>query len=256
MTTECENERDVGKLASDHPKYRADIDGLRAIAVLSVVGFHASPGVVKGGLVGVDIFFVISGFLICSIIFGGLDQGTFSITKFYSRRVRRIFPALIVVLVACYAFGWFVLFPDEFRQLGKHIAAGAAFISNIALWREAGYFDNAAGVKPLLHLWSLGIEEQFYILWPLLLLFISRRGIGLLSFTVFFVVISFAINVLTINTDMVATFYLPLTRMWELLVGSVIAYVMLQNGKYAKSRQQPQAYSFRPVYSQKISASA
>src|SRR5664279_5030085 len=139
-----------------HPKYRADIDGLRAIAVLSVVGYHAAPSWIKGGFVGVDIFFVISGFLISTIIFENLQRGSFSFIEFYSRRVRRIFPALVVVLTSCFAFGWFALSDDEFKQLGKHIAGSSVFVSNFVLWNESGYFDNAASTKPLLHLWSLG----------------------------------------------------------------------------------------------------
>ncbi|MGC2165385.1 MAG: acyltransferase, partial [Gallionella sp.] len=146
-----------------HPKYRTDIDGLRAIAVLCVIGFHAFPNWLKGGFVGVDIFFVISGFLISSIIVNSLDQGTFSFAEFYARRVKRIFPALILVMASCFVFGWFALLPDEYKQLGKHIASGATFISNFTFWQEAGYFDKSTDSKPLLHLWSLGIEEQFYI---------------------------------------------------------------------------------------------
>jgi len=142
-----------------HPKYRADIDGLRAIAVLSVVGFHAFPRSVKGGFVGVDIFFVISGFLISTIIFGSLERKTYSFTEFYGRRIRRIFPVLLLVLISSYTFGWFALLADEYKQLGKHIAAGTGFVSNFALWKESGYFDDAAQTKPLLHLWSLAIEE-------------------------------------------------------------------------------------------------
>src|SRR4030065_2155670 len=119
-----------------HPKYRADIDGLRAIAVLSVVGFHASPYWIRGGFVGVDIFFVISGFLISSIILSSLSKGTFSFAEFYARRIKRIFPALIFVMITCYVFGWFVLLPDEYKQLGKHIVGGAGFVSNFFFWRE------------------------------------------------------------------------------------------------------------------------
>ena len=140
-----------------HPKYRQDIDGLRAIAVLLVVGFHAFPGLVKGGFIGVDIFFVISGFLISSIIFESFDKGRFAFLEFYVRRIRRIFPALIVVMATCLFFGGLSLLRDEYVQLGKHIAGGAAFISNYLLWQESGYFDNSAETKPLLHLWSLGI---------------------------------------------------------------------------------------------------
>jgi peptidoglycan/LPS O-acetylase OafA/YrhL len=149
-----------------HPAYRPDIDGLRAIAILSVVGFHTCPYWVRGGFVGVDIFFVISGFLISTIMFDNLKRNTFSFVEFYSRRVKRIFPALLLVLLASFAFGWFVLLADEYEQLGKHIAAGAGFVANYAIWYESGYFDNAAESKPLLHLWSLGIGEQYYIMCP------------------------------------------------------------------------------------------
>src|SRR5690348_951782 len=131
------------------PAYRADVDGLRAVAVLSVVGFHAFPSWIKGGFTGVDVFFVISGFLISSIIFSSLARGNFSFVEFYGRRIRRIFPALLVILVAGGALGWFTLPPDEYKQLGRHIAGGAGFVSNFVLWSENGYFDNAAYTKPL-----------------------------------------------------------------------------------------------------------
>ena len=150
-----------------HPKYRADIDGLRGIAVLSVVCFHAFPNKM-GGFIGVDIFFVISGFLISTIIFNNLEKNTFSFSQFYARRIKRIFPALLVVLTAFLIFGSLALFLDEYKQLGKHTAAGAGFVANFVLWKESGYFDVASELKPLLHLWSLGIEEQFYIIWPFL----------------------------------------------------------------------------------------
>lgn len=147
-----------------HPKYRPDIDGLRAIAILVVILFHAFPTKIPGGFIGVDIFFVISGFLISTIIFSSLEGDRFSLVEFYIRRIRRIFPALFVVLLTCFGIGWFVLVADEYRQLGKHMAAGTAFIQNFILWKESGYFDNSAETKPLLHLWSLAVEEQFYIL--------------------------------------------------------------------------------------------
>ncbi|MCI5127545.1 MAG: acyltransferase [Candidatus Electrothrix sp. AUS3] len=130
-----------------HPKYRPDIDGLRAIAVLSVVGFHAFPSWVKGGFIGVDVFFVISGFLISGIIYENLDKKEFTFREFYARRIMRIFPALIVVMTTCFAFGWLLLLTDEYKQLGKHIAGGASFISNFLLWQESGYFDNSAETK-------------------------------------------------------------------------------------------------------------
>ena len=128
--------------------------------------FHAFPELITGGFIGVDVFFVISGFLISTIIFEKLEQGNFRFLDFYARRVRRIFPALILVLVTAFILGWCILFVSEYKQLGKHIAGGAGFVANLILWSESGYFDNLADTKPLLHLWSLGIEEQFYIIWP------------------------------------------------------------------------------------------
>lgn len=217
-----------------HPKYRPDIDGLRAVAVLSVVAFHAFPNRLTGGFIGVDIFFVISGFLISSIIFENLDKGTFSFSEFYARRIKRIFPALFLVLIASFAFGWFALLADEYKQLGKHTAAGAGFVSNLALWKEVGYFDNSAETKPLLHLWSLGIEEQFYIIWPLLLWLAWKSGFNLLTITIIVAAISFHLNTKGVNHDAVATFYSPQTRFWELLSGSLLAWGMLyKKGAYA-----------------------
>ena len=212
---------------SIHPKYRADIDGLRAVAILSVVGFHAFPQWVTGGFVGVDIFFVISGFLISCIIFGNLEKNSFSYYDFYARRIKRIFPALILVLATSYVFGWYLLLPHEFKQLGKHIAAGAGFISNLVLWNEAGYFDNASSTKPLLHLWSLGIEEQFYIVWPLLLGLVWKHRLNFLAITIFIAVASFSVNVFTVTSHPVADFYSPLSRFWELMIGGILAYLTL-----------------------------
>lgn len=210
-------------------RYRADIDGLRAIAVLSVVVFHAFPGWLPGGFVGVDIFFVISGFLISSIIIKRLDNDSLSLSDFYSRRIRRIFPALIVVLSACFVIGWFELLTDEYKQLGKHITAGASFISNFVFWLEAGYFDSIAESKPLLHLWSLGIEEQFYIVWPLLLGVVWKKRCNFILFCIAIIAISFALNIYYVNNFNAATFYNPLTRFWELVVGALMAYINIRN---------------------------
>jgi len=149
--------------------YRPDIDGLRAIAILSVLGFHAFPNFLRGGFVGVDVFFVISGFLITGIILKAQLRASFSFLDFYARRVRRIFPALLVVLLPVWGLGWLKLLPDEYTLLTRHIAAGSAYVSNILLYTESSYFDVTAELKPLLHLWSLGVEEQFYIAWPLIL---------------------------------------------------------------------------------------
>ncbi len=210
-----------------HPKYRPDIDGLRAIAVLSVVGFHAFG--VMGGFTGVDIFFVISGFLISTIIFENLEKKTFSFNEFYQRRIRRIFPSLLLVLVVCLVFGWFVLYPDEYGQLGKHVASGAGFISNLVLWSESGYFDVVAEKKPLLHLWSLGIEEQFYFFWPIFGWLLWKFRTHFLWMAIVIASISFGLNVWLVSADSIATFYSPLTRFWELLAGGCIAYMGLFN---------------------------
>ena len=212
---------------SPHLIYRPDIDGLRAIAILAVVGFHTFPNWVKGGFIGVDIFFVISGFLISKIIFKGLDQGNFSFADFYARRIKRIFPALALVFTACLIFGWFMLLTDEYKQLGHHILAGAIFGSNFRLLKEGGYFDTAAELKPLLHLWSLGIEEQFYIIWPPLLLLFWKRLPNILMAILCLALTSFAFNIYLVNSRPVADFYLPFTRFWELLVGGMLAHISL-----------------------------
>jgi len=208
-----------------HPKYRSDIDGLRAIAVLSVVGFHAFGIIV--GFIGVDVFFVISGFLISTIIFENMEGDSFSFMEFYGRRIRRIFPSLSVVLIFCLLFGWFVLFADEYQQLGKHIAAGAGYVSNLTLWSESGYFDVVAEKKPLLHLWSLGIEEQFYIIWPLFVWGFWKSRLNFLCVLIAIITISFGLNIWQVNKDIVATFYSPQTRFWELLTGACVAYALL-----------------------------
>jgi len=205
-------------------KYRPDIDGLRAIAVLSVVVFHAFPTLMQGGFVGVDIFFVISGFLISSIIFDNFNRGTFSFAEFYARRAKRIFPGLLLVLAACLIVGWFLLLSDELNQLGKHVLAGVGFVSNFVFWSEAGYFDTSADTKPLLHLWSLGIEEQFYIIWPLLLWLAWKLGFSFLLLAASIAIVSFLFGVSGVWQDPVATFYAPLTRFWELLCGALLAW--------------------------------
>ena len=212
-------------------KYRSDIDGLRALAVLLVVGYHAFPTVVPSGFIGVDIFFVISGFLISNIIFDGVIERHFSLIHFYSRRVRRIFPALILVLVSCLLVGWLLLWQNEYQQLAKHTQGAALFISNFLLWLESGYFDAAAEVKPLLHLWSLGIEEQFYLIWPILIWIIFRFKANALFLIIAFAAVSFGVSLWLLRTNAVSAFYLPQSRCWELLAGSLLAY--LTNAKVA-----------------------
>jgi peptidoglycan/LPS O-acetylase OafA/YrhL len=201
----------TSSLAPPYLKYRADIDGLRALAVILVMSFHAFPAWLKSGFIGVDIFFVISGFLISTIIFEGLERQRFSFIDFYSRRIRRIFPALVCVLAACSAAGWLWLLSDEYRQLGKHTIGGAGFVSNFVLWNESGYFDQNADKKPLLHLWSLGIEEQFYIAWPVLLWLAYRFRYDLVKVTAIVAIVSFIANIVIAKEDNVANFYWPMT---------------------------------------------
>ena len=209
--------------AGQKEKYRPDIDGLRAVAVGVVVAYHAFPHSLPGGFIGVDVFFVISGYLISGIILSALREGRFTFAHFYARRIRRIFPALAVVLAAVMVAGWFTLFADDFRRLGRHVAAGAAFASNFVLWQESSYFDTAAELKPLLHLWSLGIEEQFYLAWPLLLVIASRWSRGPMLLTLAIGTSSFLAAIWTVGTDPTAAFFAPWTRFWELLAGAALA---------------------------------
>lgn len=224
-----------------HPAYRRDIDGLRAIAVLSVLLFHAFPAWLRGGFIGVDIFFVISGYLISTILVKSLEQERFSFRDFYARRIRRIFPALLAVLAASLAFGWLALFPDEYQALAKHTLGGAGFVSNLLFWNEVGYFDTAAETKPLLHLWSLAIEEQFYILWPVILLLAWRWRLNLLAVSAVLALASFALNVGGIANHGTATFYSPASRAWELLAGAVLACAAQRPPLMAALRRQVRA---------------
>lgn len=202
--------------------YRPDIDGLRAFAVMSVVLYHAFPALLPGGFVGVDVFFVISGFLITRIIATEAAAGTFSYRVFYARRIRRIFPALLLVCSFCAISGYFLLLPHEYADFGKHLAASSIFSVNFVFWQEANYFDAPSDFKMLLHLWSLAIEEQFYLLFPVLLLFAGKR-MGMAKTVLWLAIFSFLANVLLVQMHPTSSFFNPLTRFWELLAGSVLA---------------------------------
>lgn len=203
--------------------YRPDVDGLRAIAVLLVVGYHAFPGWIAGGYVGVDVFFVISGYLISRLILERLKTGRFSLRDFYSRRVRRIFPALLLVLAAVAMAGAVLFQPDELAGLRNALLASGAFVPNIQTWRETGYFDTTANLKPLLHLWSLGVEEQFYLLWPIALTAIWRLPRYRMTVLAVLAIASFVLNIAYIQAYPAATFYLPFGRFWEFLLGAALA---------------------------------
>jgi peptidoglycan/LPS O-acetylase OafA/YrhL len=227
---------------STHPKYRPDIDGLRAIAVFLVIVFHLFPNRLAGGFIGVDIFFVISGFLISSIIFSGLELGEFSFVDFYSRRIRRIFPALLLVLLASSVFGWYVLFIHEHVQLGQHIIGSTTFTSNFLLLSESGYFDSSADSKPLLHLWSLAIEEQFYLLWPLLLALAKRLNWRFWPTIVVVGMASLIVSIYLVDRHPNTAFYSPISRFWELTIGSFLAYLHLYRQEILQRHQNIQSF--------------
>ncbi|HEX3809437.1 MAG TPA: acyltransferase family protein [Rhizomicrobium sp.] len=204
--------------------YRPDIDGLRALAILPVVFYHYRVAGFSGGFVGVDVFFVISGFLITSLIHGEMQAGRFSIAQFYERRVRRIFPALFALLLAATVAAYFILFPTDFARYARTLMATAAFGSNFEFWKEAGYFDAAADQKPLLHLWSIAVEEQFYLIFPLVLWACAKISHLRLRLVLGGILIaSFALSVWGVANAQAATFYLLPTRAWELMVGALLA---------------------------------
>ena len=214
----------TSQYVSVHPHaYRSDIDGLRAIAVLAVVLYHFFPTQVPGGYVGVDVFFVISGYLITQIILGKLVTQQWSIVDFYVRRIRRILPAVTVMLIATIGVGWLFFASTEWQQLGQHVAAGVGFFANVLLYTDVNYFNSDITYKPLLHLWSLGVEEQFYIGWPIALAvaYQQRRNLGYLMVGV--VLVSFLCNIMLVAHDPDAAFYLPFARMWELAIGGLLA---------------------------------
>ena len=209
--------------ASD--KYRPDIDGLRAVAVLAVVVHHAFPRLAPGGFVGVDIFFVISGYLISQILLAEFSSGRFTFTGFYYRRLKRLFPALATVLLVISLASWYVLFQSELESYGKHLLASVTFAINVLLWRETGYFESAIALKPLAHLWSLAVEEQYYLLWPLLLWLcwprlplLGRIVLGLALF-------SMITNLAGAQYFPRANFFLLPSRLWEFVLGCSLCWV-------------------------------
>ncbi len=206
-------------------KYRREIDGLRALAVVPVILFHAGFHVFGGGFIGVDVFFVISGYLITSIVISELQEGKFSLATFYERRARRILPALFLMMIVCIPFAWFWLLPGDMIGFAKSLAAVPIFSSNILFWQEAGYFDSSTELKPLLHTWSLAVEEQYYVLFPLFLMLVWSVGKSRLMVTLAVVATaSLALAHWGSLQKPIATFYLLPTRGWELLMGSFVAF--------------------------------
>jgi len=219
--------------------YREDIDALRGLAVFLVVVYHAFPKLLPGGFIGVDVFFVISGYLITSIIFFSINSNDFSLNEFYARRIRRLFPALITVLLVVLSFGWLVLLPEEYQQLGVHVTKSVVFLLNFELINEINYFDVESHYKPLLNLWTLSIEEQYYLFWPLLILFFFKikKNPGYILLLAF--IISFSVNVYFAKDYSQKVYYHTLTRFWQLAAGSLLAiwltnYKVLQNTNNSK----------------------
>jgi len=249
-------------------KYRPEIDGLRAVAVLPVILFHAGFGLFSGGFVGVDVFFVISGYLITSLLLEDIENKRFSLTNFYERRARRILPALFLVMLVCLPFSWAWMLPSQLLDFSNSLMAVSLFVSNILFWRESDYFAPAAEEKPLLHTWSLAVEEQYYLLFPLFLLLAWRNGRNVAFWMVFALALaSFALSEWASRHEATANFYLSITRAWELLAGSLAAFIVAKRGvlannslaaaglaailisifAYDKSTPFPSAYTLLPV---------
>ena len=209
-------------------KYRQEIDGLRAIAVIPVILFHAGFEYFSGGFVGVDVFFVISGYLITTIILSEKEQGTFSILNFYDRRARRILPALFLVMLVSLPFAWFWLLPSDMKDFSESLIAVSTFSSNILFWQETGYWGVDNELKPLLHTWSLAVEEQYYLLFPLFLMLVWRCGKnGILVWFIFLAALSLALSQWGAYNHPTANFFLLPTRAWELAIGASIACFFL-----------------------------
>jgi peptidoglycan/LPS O-acetylase OafA/YrhL len=221
--------------------YRREIDGLRALAVLPVVFFHAGINAFSGGYVGVDVFFVISGYLITTIIVNQIDVNSFSLVGFYERRARRIMPALFAVMIACIPLSYFFMTPSELQSFGLSLAAVSIFSSNILFWKQADYFEASAEELPLLHTWSLAVEEQYYLLFPLFLIFFWRMGRKwIVSLMLVGLVISLLLSVWASIHAPVPNFYLAPTRIWEILAGSICAFILLDGSTVSRFRN---AYS-------------
>jgi peptidoglycan/LPS O-acetylase OafA/YrhL len=205
-------------------RYRPDIDGLRAVSVSAIVLYHAGFSAFSGGFVGVDIFFVISGYLIISALISDLNQSKFSFLDFYERRIRRILPALFVMVAACCIAAFIILLPTDLKDFGQSVMATSLFVTNILFWKQAGYFDRPGESKPLLHTWSLSVEEQFYIVIPIVLVIIARLANRRFErFLPVILVVSFALSVWAVATRPNAAFYLAPFRAWEFLAGSLAA---------------------------------
>ncbi len=217
-------------------KYRADVDGLRAIAVSLVVLYHFHLGPVVGGYIGVDVFFVISGYLITNVLWREISVGDFSIARFCERRVRRIFPPLILVVAATLLAAWFILLPSDYVSLSKQSLSALFAVSNFYFWSEADYFARSSNLSPLLHTWSLSVEEQFYLAWPLILMAAWRAGnstsIRAIKITVSTIIVtSLMWSIVKVFSSPATAFYVPIFRAWELAIGGLLVFVSPIRGR-------------------------
>ena len=220
---------------TSHIKYRPEVDGLRALAVIPVMLFHAGFELFSGGFVGVDVFFVISGYLITTVILTEVSSGGFSIVGFYERRARRILPALFLVMVVCIPFAWFWMVPAELRGFSRGMVAVPLFASNVLFWKTSGYFGSSAEENPLLHTWSLGVEEQYYIVFPLFVLLSWRLGRRRQAWLIFGIaIISLALSEWGWRNHPMGNFYLAPTRAWELLIGSLLGFATFNAPLYER----------------------
>ena len=212
-------------------KYRAEINGLRALAVLPVILFHAGFDWFSGGFIGVDVFFVISGYLITTILIKDIEDNGISTIAIYERRVRRILPALFFVMLVCIPFAWMWMLPDALENFGQSLVSTSLFSNNLLLMVTSGYWDLASEYKPLMHTWSLAVEEQFYIIFPIFLIFAWRFGKNKVLWIIIFVsLISFTLSEYGWRLNSNTNFYNSLAKAWELLAGSIAAFVAYQKG--------------------------
>ena len=211
-------------------EYRKEIDGLRAIAVIVVMLFHAGFNFISGGFLGVDIFFVISGYLITSFIFINKANNSFSLLGFYERRARRLLPALFLVLLFCIPFAVMLMQPDDLQNFGQSLVSTTLMSNNILLFITSGYWDLASEFKPLLHTWSLGVEEQYYIFFPLLIMIIWRfSNIQTMYVLLIITIISFLFSLQIHTRYPEADFYLLPSRLWQLGSGGILALLLLES---------------------------
>lgn len=224
--------------------YRAEIDFLRAISILFVVGYHFFPELFPGGFTGVDVFFVISGYLVTAIIQHDVKNKSFSYVNFYKRRILRLFPVLVIVLASSLCFGYFFLLADEFKSLAELARASSFFVTNFVLYFQSGYFDTESSYKSLLHLWSLAVEEQFYLIWPCLMLFLISKFKNYFKFLLALALLSFGANIYFTFNDGSFAYFLPLARFWQFIFGIFIALFRTDFFQFTKKVKSAEPVAF------------